>query len=177
VKKASEVEDFIYSISNKRFLTIEVIRKKDFNLAYLLHKLNRFQVVSMEIVKLFDGLKYFKIDFNEKIEKDDIFMLENFIKDSFLPQTKLNLKKPKIKKREISIDCNHSKEYATFKLTTKDQSGLLAYLINLFDSFGIDIATAKIHTQKGRVNDLFLIEKNGKFCSNLELLINSEILD
>jgi [protein-PII] uridylyltransferase len=149
-------------------LTIEVIRRVDFNLAYLLSKLNRLQVVSMEIVKLFDGLKYFKIDFNDKIDSDEIPILESLIQNSFKPQKELKLKKPEIKEGEISIDCEHSKEYATMKLKTKDQSGLLAYLIDMFDRLGIDIATAKIHTLKGRVNDLFLIEKNGNFCSNLE---------
>jgi [protein-PII] uridylyltransferase len=169
-KEAYEVEDFKYLISNEKFLTIEVIRKIDFNLAYLLFKLNRLQVVSMEIVKLFDGIKYFKIDFNDKLDDDEIPLLEKHIKDSFRPQGKLPLKKPQIKEGEITIDCEHSKEYATMTLRTKNQSGLLAYLINVFDQFGIDIATAKIHTLKGRVNDLFLIEKNGNFCSNLEKL-------
>ncbi len=167
-KEAYKVEDFKYLISNEKFLTIEVIRRIDFNLAYLLSKLNRLQVVSMEIVKLFDGLKYFKIDFNDKIDSDEIPILESLIQNSFKPQKELKLKKPKIKEGEISIDCEHSKEYATMTLKTKDQSGLLAYLIDMFDRLGIDIATAKIHTLKGRVNDLFLIEKNGNFCSNLE---------
>jgi [protein-PII] uridylyltransferase len=45
-------------------------------------------------------------------------------------------------------------------------------LIHLFDSFGIDIATAKIHTIKSRVKDLFLIEKNGNFCHNVEMIID-----
>jgi [protein-PII] uridylyltransferase len=167
-KEAFGVEDYRYIISNEKFLTIEVIRRQDFNLAYLLSRLNRLQVVSMEIVKLFDDIKYFKIDFNDRLDESELPFLKIEIENSFLPQRELKLKKPEIKEGEITIDCDHSKEYATMTLKTKNQSGLLAYLINMFDRFGIDIATAKIHTLKGRVNDLFLIEKNGNFCTNLE---------
>ena len=35
---------------------------------------------------------------------------------------------------------------------------------------GIDIATAKIHTLKNRVKDMFLIEKNGNFCHNVDTI-------
>ncbi len=102
----------------------------------------------MEIVKLFDGLKYFKIDFNDKIDTDDIPLVEKLIRESFSSQEKLELKKPIIKEDEMFIDCEHSKEYAIMKLKAKNQKGLLAYLIDMFDRFGIDIATAKfIHKE------------------------------
>ena len=77
-----------------------------------------------------------------------------------------------IGKDELKIDCEHSKTYAVMYLNCKDQKGLLAYVIKLFDEMGIDIATAKIHTLKRRVRDLFLIEKNGKFCHNVDTIID-----
>jgi [protein-PII] uridylyltransferase len=51
------------------------------------------------------------------------------------------------------------------------QKGLLAYIIDMFDKMGIDIVTAKVHTLKNRVRDMFLIEKNGNFCHNVETII------
>jgi [protein-PII] uridylyltransferase len=56
-------------------------------------------------------------------------------------------------------------------LKSKNQKGLLAYVIDLFDSMGIDIVTAKVHTLKNRVRDMFLIEKNGNFCHNVNTII------
>ncbi len=174
-QEAYKTEDYRYQIHNSEHLSIEIIRRYDLNLAWLLTQLKRLPVVSMEIVKLFDGLKYFKIDFNEKLD-DDIPLIKDIIESSFQPHPKLKLTKPKIKPKEVTIDCNHSVEYATLKLRTKDQAGLLAYLIKLFDKYGIDIASAKVHTLKGRVNDLFLIEKNGNFCNNINK-IEKELLE
>lgn len=71
-----------------------------------------------------------------------------------------------IRKNEIEIDCGHSPTYARMSLDTPDQQGLMAFIIDVFDRRGIDIATAKIATVKGRASDLFLIEKNGRFCHN-----------
>jgi len=56
------------------------------------------------------------------------------------------------------------------RLNTKDQKGLIAYLISIFDSMGIDIVTAKIHTLKKQTRDLFLIDKNGNFCHNRDTI-------
>ena len=57
-------------------------------------------------------------------------------------------------------------------LDCKDQKGLLEYIIYLFDQMGIDIVTAKIHTLKNRVKDMFLIERNGNFCHNVDTIID-----
>jgi [protein-PII] uridylyltransferase len=52
------------------------------------------------------------------------------------------------------------------KINCPNQKGLLSYVIKLFDNLNIDISSAKIHTKMNRINDLFLIEKNGNFCNN-----------
>jgi [protein-PII] uridylyltransferase len=52
------------------------------------------------------------------------------------------------------------------QIKTANQRGLMAYVAHYFDMLGIDIATAVITTRKHRVNDLFLIEKDGHFCTN-----------
>ena len=168
---AYKTEEYSHHIGNENYLTVEVIRREDFNLAYFLSRLNRLQVVSMEITKLFDEMKYFKTDFNDRLDKSELPLLENILEHSFRSHPDLELKRPEIHRDELEVDCDHSREYAMMKLRTSDQPGLLAYLIHLFDRLGVDIASAKIHTLKGKVNDLFLIEKNGNFCHNIDLII------
>jgi len=54
----------------------------------------------------------------------------------------------------------------------KNQDGLMSYLIGIFDRLGVEIVSAKIYTHRNQVEDLFLIEKNGNFCINQELIID-----
>jgi len=166
-----EVEDFTYKITNTQFLTIEIIRKKELNLGYLLSKLSRLNIVNFSVAKLFDGLKYFKIDFNEIIDEGELPLLEGIIHDSFESDVEAKLIKPEIKYNEIKIDCEHSRDYAVLRLRTKDQKGLLAFISHLFGRLKIDVVSTKIHTSKYRVNDLFLIQKDGNFCHNTETII------
>ncbi len=170
-KMASETKDFIYKIKNEDYLTIEIIRKVPLNLGYLLGKLSSLDVASMEVFKLFDNIKYFKIEFLEKIDEDNLYFIQKIVEDSFDMNKKIKLKKPEIKKDEIKIDCEHSKTYASMFLNVKNQKGLLAFIATLFDKYGIDIATAKVHTIKNRARDLFLIEKNGNFCNNKDKIV------
>ena len=166
-----EVDDLQYRITNTQFLTIEIVRKNKLNLGYLLSKLSRLNIVNLSVAKLFDGLKYFKIDFNEVIEEGELPQLERIIFDSVNPNAQVKLTKPEINPNEIEIDCKHSREYGVLRLRTRDQRGLLAFVTHLFDQLEIDIVSTKIHTSKYRVNDLFLIEKDGNFCHNTEEII------
>jgi [protein-PII] uridylyltransferase len=176
-QKAFETEDFTYYISNEAYLTIEIIRADSFNLSYLLGRLSNLEVVNMDISKLFNELKYFKIDFATQIDNDEIPQIEQIITDAFDPTKKSIEKIPLIKENDIDIDCEHSKTYAIMHLKSKNQKGLLAYVIDLFDDLNIDIVTAKVHTLKNRVRDMFLIEKNGNFCHNTELIIEKLTTD
>jgi [protein-PII] uridylyltransferase len=169
-KRAIDVEDFIYEVTNNKFLTIEIIRKTPLNLGYLLAKVSNLNIVNIDIIKLFEDKKYFKIDFNQKVTDDDLEDIKFIIKDSFLEQQELALSKPKILKNEVIIDCNHSKDYALIKINTSDQKGLLAYIMTLFEELKIDIVSSKTYTHKRKVNDIFLVEKNGNFCKNLEYI-------
>ncbi len=171
-KKGFQTKAYEFLISNEEYLTIELIRVKSFNLGYFLGKLTNLDVVNMDICKLFDDLKYFKIDFSVKVDKEDIILIEEILHDSFDSSKKSTLKLPVIQKEEIEIDCEHSQSYALMRLHSANQKGLLAYIIDMFDELGIDIVSAKIHTIKNRVRDIFLIEKNGKFCHNTDKIIN-----
>jgi len=169
--KAILLNDYEFKITSENFLTIEIIKEKDLNLGYLLAKLSRLNIVNMDICKLFDGKKYFKIDFGESVDEDEITFIENYIKESFDLSRKAKLPIISIDKKNIDIECNHSQNYAKMLLKIDDTRGLLAYIMTLFDTIGVDIASAKIHTQKKRVQDLFLIEKNGNFCHNVDMIL------
>ncbi len=171
VQKAQQLKDYEFLISNTNSLTIEVLRKNNLDLSFLLHKLSDLEIVQMDIYKLFTGIKYFRIDFAETINSNEELYLEEIINSALEKKHILSLKKPNVNKKDISIDCNHSKEHAMMKLNCPNQKGVLSYLINIFDRLKIDIGSAKIHTKMNRVNDLFLIEKNGNFCNNTKQII------
>lgn len=170
-KEAERLNNHHYILSNNKFLTIEILRKENLDLSYLLHKLSRLNIVQMDLFKLFSGIKYFKIDFNETIDEGDYTHLHEIITTALSEKKPLKLDKPSINMEDIYINCNHSKEHAIMKLTCTNQKGLLSYLIQIFDHFKVDITSAKIYTKTNKVNDLFLIEKNENFCNNTNLII------
>jgi len=169
-KRAKEIKNYYFEINNCDFLTIEVIRKENFDISYLLHKLSRLNIVHMDICKLFMNIKYFKLEFNETINEDELPIIEALIIEALTTVHRLNLTTPKIEQKNMTIDCTHSKEYAMLQLQCADQKGLLSYIIQIFDDLKIDISSAKIHTKSNRVSDLFLIEKNGNFCKNRDII-------
>jgi [protein-PII] uridylyltransferase len=171
VKRAESIEKYSYDISNDNLLTIEIYKNSALNLGYLLGKLSYLNIASMDVFRLQDKVKYFKIEFHEKAEEDDIMMMHHLIDDSFDMSREVSLNKPIIKKRDVTLNESHSRTLAEVKVRAKDQKGLLAYIATVFDSLGIEIVSAKIHTQKGVANDLFLIEKNGNFWNNKEKVI------
>ncbi len=166
--RADKIDTFEYEVTNKKFLTIEIIKKIPLDLGYLLSKLSNINLVNMDIIKLFDGKKYFKIDFNEKVTEDDVKDIKRIIEESFTKQERIQLPKPTIYREDIEIDCEHSSHYALMRFTADDQKGLLAYLMNIFEEYGIEIVSAKVYTHKNKVDDMFLIERNGKYCINLD---------
>ncbi len=169
--KSNVLDNYIFSIENNNFLTIEIIRKNNLDLSYLLNKLRRLDIVNMDICKLFNGIKYFKLEFNEVIDNSELIMIEEIIIKALTTKKPLTLPRPNILEKEIKIECNHSNEHAMMTINCKNQKGILCYIINIFDNLSIDITSAKIYSKTNRVNDLFLIEKNGNFCNNIDLII------
>ena len=168
VKEAEETpqNSYRFKIINDSHLGITVIKGLNFNIGYLLGKLSYLDLVHMDIYKLFDDKKYFRIEFNEKAQESDLPLIEELINNSFDMSKKVTLKKPLILKGEIDIDHDHSKSYALIHINTKNQNGLMAYVMSIFDEHGIDIAMAKIQTIKNRTRNLLLIEKTVGLCKN-----------
>lgn len=170
---ALNVKDYTYKVVNKpTHLTIRIIRKVPLNLGYLLGKLEFLNIASMNIFKLFDDKKAFYISFSERVDDEDIPYIEKIIEDSFDMSKTTKLLTPVIKKDDVTVNCNHTAYLASMQLIAKDQKGLFAYIAKIFDDFGIDIESAKIHTHKNLARDLILIEKNGNFCSQQDEILN-----
>jgi [protein-PII] uridylyltransferase len=125
----------------------------------------------MDIFKIEMNLKYFKIGFTESIDEYDLFTLDETIKKAFDMSSKTKLPPLDLSKKEIDINCMHSTSYARMKVNCIDQKGLVANIISTFDDMGIDIASAKIQTMRNRARNLFLIEKNGKFCNMQDVIL------
>ena len=172
-KLAYGINTFTYKIQTKPYLVIEVIKKEDFNIGYLLGKLGYLNLVNMEIYKLFDEKKYFKLEFDEHIDDDDKSRLKELIENSFDMSKKTKLVRPVIRKDEIDLDCEHSMSYAQMHIHTKDQKGLMAYVMSKFDEKDIDIAMAKIQTIKRKTRNLILIEKTLYLCENKDKILES----
>lgn len=170
-KEAFECQTFTYTLDIDRGLVIHIFRKIPLNLGYLLGKLSYLDVASMDIFTLFDGIKYFKIEFLQSPSEENLDDIKMVIEDAFDMSKKLDLPKPIIKAKEITLDCEHSINYAQLNLNTANQRGLLAYFVQLFDEANINIATAKIHTNKNRARDHFLIEKQNRMCDNAREII------
>jgi [protein-PII] uridylyltransferase len=149
-------------------LSIEIYRKVPLNVGYLLASLSHLDVASMEIFTLFDGIKYFKIEFIKNVDGNELIEVEKIVKNAFDMSRHIGMKKVSIAKKEILIDCEHSLTHAELNINTKNQNGLLAYIMDCFEELGINIITAKIHSTKHKVRDSFLMEKQNDICNNVE---------
>jgi len=167
-KKAKETQEYSFTTHSEKSLTIEIYRKIPINLGFLLASLSHLSVASMEIFTLFDGIKYFKIEFIEHIDGNELVEIQEKIDMAFDMKREIKLKKVEIKHDEITMDCDHSMTHAEILIHTKNQKGLLAYVMNCFEELHINIVTAKIHSSKHKVRDSFLMDKDHNICNNVE---------
>jgi [protein-PII] uridylyltransferase len=167
-KKAKETKEYQYSTHTDQALIIEIYRKVPINIGYLLSTLSHLDVGSMEIFTLFDDIKYFKIEFKKNVYGAELMDVEDTIDAAFDMGKSVQNKNIEIKKDEIVIDCDHSLAYAELKINTKNQIGLLAYVMDIFEKLDINIVSAKIHSTKYKVRDSFLMSKQNNICNNVE---------
>ncbi len=167
-KKAKETLEYDYSIHAEHSLSIEIYRKVPLNVGYLLATLSHLNVASMEIFTLFDEVKYFKIEFIKNVSGNELIEIEEIVKNAFDMSKYVKLKQVEIHKKEIIIDCEHSLTHAEVSINTKNQIGLLAYIMDCFEKLHINIVTAKIHSTKHKVRDSFLMDKQNNICNNVE---------
>ncbi len=165
-KIAKEIKEYNFIIKNRDTLTIEIYRKVPINIGFLLSALANLNVANMEIFTLFDDVKYFRIDFMKNVNGNELVEVQDIIDNSFDMSREVHIYDIEIYKDEIALNCEHSKTHAEVSVQTKNQKGLLAYIMNAFEKLNINIVTAKIHSSKYKVKDSFLIEKQNKLCDN-----------
>lgn len=170
-KKADECGEFCFYLSCEPFLSIEIISKKWFNFGKLLSKFSYLNIVSMDISKLFGGAKYFKIYFDSAVTDEETAIISAAIEEFGGDEGGFEQKRIEIKKNDITFDFEHSENYVKMSLNTKNQQGLLAFVIAVFDELGIDIASAKVSTIKAIAKDIFIIEKNDKIEAGYKKLV------
>ena len=173
IKKIIATKKLYINIENKSYLIIEIIKEdsENFNMSWLLGKLNRLKINHISIYKI-SNFKYFKIEFNEKIDNSEQEWLKEDIKSSFNSTKKAYYKRPKFKKEEFLIDCNHSQNYISIKLETLDRYGIIARIVEVFDKFNINIEDIKSNIQKQKVWDIFIINKDSNFCNLKDEILN-----
>jgi len=169
-KIAKEIKEYDFKIKNKKTLTIEIYRKIPINIGYLLSALSHLSVANMEIFTLFDSVKYFRIDFMNNVDGNELIEVQEIIDSSFDMNKEVLLNSVDIKRDEIRLDCEHSLTHAELSVHTKNQKGLLSYIMYCFEQQNINIVTAKIHSSKYKVRDSFLMEKQNNICDNDEKL-------
>jgi len=103
-----------------------------------------------------------------------LLLIENLIKKAFKEKKEIK-EKVSFKKDEITIDCNHSQNYASLKIKTKDKKGIVSTITDIFDKFDINIEDVKITSQKNIARDLFIIPKSSGFCEKKDEIIKQLI--
>jgi [protein-PII] uridylyltransferase len=170
LKWINDVEDYKVKFENDKHLIIHLIKHDSLNFAigWFLEKLQKLNLNHLSIYKIGE-YKYFKIEFDTKVDEYDLPIIEEYIKKAFSPQKIKN--KIKFKKEEFEIDCNHSQNYALVKLKTADKKGIVSTIMDTFDRYGVSVEDVKISTQKNIARDLFIIPKESRFCEKKDEIL------
>jgi len=167
-----DTKEYKYKLENKTHLTIHLAKEDHLNfyIGWFIEKV-KLTLNHLSIYKI-GNIKYFKMEFNEKIDEYDFTLLEKYIKKAFEENKKIKTK-VKFKKREIKIDCMHSPNYASMKIQTEDIKGIVSTILQILDDFNIRVEDVKISTQKNIARDLFIISKENNFCEKKEKIIKA----
>jgi [protein-PII] uridylyltransferase len=166
-----ETKSLKYKFENEKHLVVHIIKDDslNFSLGWFLDKLTKLKLNHLAIYKI-GNLKYFKIEFNEKVEEFDLPLIAQYIEKAF--KTVLQSKhKITFEAKEFEIDCNHSQNYAAIKLKTKDKKGIISTIMQTLDDYNIRVEDVKISTQKNMARDLFIISKDNGFCQKLDQIL------
>ena len=166
-----EDKELKIKFENDKHLIIHIAKKENlnFSIGWFLEKLSKLNLLHLSIYKIGD-IKYFKIEFDKKVDEYDLPIIEQWIKEAFKEKKEIK-EKIKFKKEEFIIDCNHSQNYASLKLTTKDKKGIISTIMDIFDKFDINVEDVKITSLKNIARDLFIIPKDSGFCEKRDEIL------
>jgi [protein-PII] uridylyltransferase len=167
LKWIENVKEYKYRFENEKYFKIHIAKKNhlNFSLGWFIDKIP-LELTHLSIYKIGD-IKYFKIEFLEKINPYDLPIIEGYIKKAF--EEKLKTKhKVKFKESELEINCNHSQNYASLKIKTEDKKGIVSTIITILDNLELSVEDDKITSQKNIARDLFIISKENNLCNKIE---------
>jgi len=164
-----DLKDKKIKFENSKRLIIHLAKKSplNFSIGWFLEKLN-LDLLHLSIYKIGD-IKYFKMEFKNRVDEWDFIKIEKLINSAFENRHIEN--RVKFKKDEFVLDCNHSQNYASLKLITKDKKGIISTILDLFDKYNISVEDVKTSSHKGVVRDLFIIPKDSGFCEKYKTIL------
>lgn len=169
---ANSCSNISINIQNKDSFCVEIITKRGWNITMVLGKLSDLDLAYMEIFELFDNKVFIKLEYNHVASKEQMKNMETMIIGALCDKQKAKTAKPIIYENEISLDKDHSKIYAKININAKDQRGLMAYVLSIFEKFDIKVANVRAQTIKNRTRNLFLIQKDNNLDKNYEAILN-----
>lgn len=175
ISKLAKESEFKFWFSNSANLNLQIIASKNFKTEIILTSLSNLNLVFMNFFELFDDKIYLKFEYDNIISDEQKSRLFELLNSNLSGITSRKIKKPIIKKDELKLDLNYSKIYAKLSLNTKDQQGLMAYIMSIFNEFELILCTAKIQTIRQRTRNTFIFQKNESLEKNEKKLLNSLI--
>ena len=171
LKWIKDTEKFKYRFENEKYLIIHISKEDslNFSLGWFLDKLSKLVLNHLSIYKI-GNIKYFKIEFSTSVEEYDLPIIASYIEKAFKDVLK-SKHKISFKNEEFEIDCNHSQNYASMKLKTKNKKGIVSTIMQVLDDFDIRVEDVKISTQKNIARDLFIISKENNFCDKITSIL------
>jgi [protein-PII] uridylyltransferase len=167
LKWIKDIKEYKYKFENEKYFKIHIAKKNhlNFSLGWFIDKVP-LELAHLSIYKIGD-IKYFKIEFLEKINPYDLPLIEEYIKKAFSEKLKTK-HKVKFKENEIEINCHHSQNYASLKIKTEDKKGIVSTIITTLDDLDISVEDIKITSQKKIARDLFIISKENNLCNKTD---------
>ncbi|TEY00513.1 nucleotidyltransferase [Campylobacter sp. US33a] len=162
--------------NNEKNLIFEMTANKGLNLEKILSALANLNLVFMSFFELFDEKIYLKFEYNNIISDEQKQNLA-FLLEANLHKNDKNkaLAKPIIKKEELKFDLEYSKTYAKLSINAKDQQGLMAYVMNVFNEFKLDLSAAKIQTIRQRTRNIYIFRKDSNLIEQRQNILKSLI--
>lgn len=152
--------DFKFWLNNSTNFTLELVSLKNkLNLAGILTALSGLNLVFMSFFPLFDEKVYLKFEYANEISDLQMAKYSEILTQN-LRENPNKIKKITIKKDEIKFDESYSKTYAKLNLNTRDQQGLMAFVMSVFDALNLTLSAAKIQTIRARTRNVFYLKKS-----------------
>ncbi len=159
VAQKARASDFEFWLDNEKNFVFEMMaRENRLDLQGILSALSGLNLVFMSFFPLFDDKVYLKFEYANEISDAQKERFEGLLRKNF-QGSKLGLKKPMIKKDELKLDLGYSKTYAKLNLNTRDEQGLMAFVMHAFNELNLTLSAAKIQTIRGRTRNTFYLQK------------------